>query len=50
MVEAKVVAVKDAKKTFTLAQGDQREVVVHDNSDGRNRDDFFVSARGIADR
>ncbi len=40
---------KDAKRTFSLAYGDKHEVIVQEN-EGKSKDEFFVSARGIADR
>jgi hypothetical protein len=46
MVEAKVVAVRDAKRSFSLSHG---EVVVNEVYE-RNRDEFFISAKGIAER
>lgn len=40
---------QDGKRTFSLAYGDKHEVVVQEN-EGKSKDEFFVNARGIADR
>lgn len=48
MVEAKVVRVRDVKKSLTMSNDDRREIVARTTD--RNRDEFFIDARGIAER
>ena len=51
MVEAKVVAVRDVKRTLMMSSSSgQKQIVSSDPNEGRNREEFNVLARGIAER
>ena len=48
MVEAKVVAVRDVRRTLTTSSSGG--IVSSDPNESRNREEFNVLARGIAER
>lgn len=51
MVEAKVVAVRDVKRTLmTSSSSGHKQIVSSEPNESRNREEFNVLARGIAER